>query len=532
MSRLMVRMLGDFTVSRAETVLSLPSSKKTRALLGMLLISNSTQRRDYLTEVFWDVPDDPKGALRWSLSKIRQILNDEDTERLKADRERVFIDHSTMSIDLNEKMKIVTAEDSSIEQIKAALEYLNTQLLLEGLELPEHTTYMLWLRSEREKIRKFVDTHSTKVINHPDLKPDDRLAFAQNWSEQSPYSISAANALLISLKRLKRTREFDSLRAEFIKRFRDAEMDFQPIDPTPISSSAVEDMPQALEDTETAHMPDQDIRFCKTKDGVSIAYASVGSGPPLVKAANWLTHLELDWNAPIWSPLFRSLAERHTFIRYDERGNGLSDWNVPDISQTAFVSDLEAVVDALQLEQFPLLGISQGAAVSIEYAIKHPERVSKLILFGGYPLGWRKTSTPEQVAEREAVMTLVKSGWGSENPAYRHIFSTTFMPGANLAQLKWFDDFQRQTTSAENAARFLSAFGDIDVEDLLGELKVPTLILHSRHDQRIPWTTARQMATSIPNARLVTLDSPNHLLLENEPASEEFVSAITQFLTE
>ncbi len=532
MSLLKARILGDFTVSRDETPLSLPSSKKTRALMGVLLTSRSTQRRDHLTEVFWDVPDDPKGALRWSLSKIRQIFNDSETERLKADRERVFIDHATMSIDLHEKMEIISSDDSSIEDIKAALDYLNTQLLLEGLELPEHSTYTLWLRSEREKIRKFVDTHSTKVINHPDLTPDERLAFAQNWSEHSPYSMSAANALLISLKRLKRRREFSAMRTEFIDRFRDADMDFVPVDQSPSATAQVTELAEPTETAETARMPDQDIRFCKTQDGVSIAYASVGSGPPLVKAANWLTHLELDWNAPIWSPLFRALAENHTFIRYDERGNGLSDWDVPEISQAAFVSDLEAVVDAMGLERFPLLGISQGAAVSIEYARKHPHRVSKLILFGGYPQGWRKTSSAEQLAEREAVMTLVKTGWGSENPAYRHIFSTTFMPGASPAQLCWFDDFQRQTTSAENAARFLSAFGDIDVGHLLGDLAVPTLILHSRNDQRIPWTTARRMAADIPKARLVTLESANHLLLEDEPASQEFVNAISQFLAE
>ncbi|MAP94719.1 MAG: alpha/beta hydrolase [Ponticaulis sp.] len=526
------RILGDFVIEKGDKRIHLPTSRKTRALIGVLLLTPGSQRRDHLIDVFWDMPDDPKGALRWSLTKIRQVFNDDESERLITDRERVELDHSTIAIDLHVKMDIVRDPSSEIDEVKAALDYLNAQLLLEGLELPENMTYMLWLRSEREKVRKFIDNHSMKVIEHPNISPDMALGFARNWFEQSPYSVTAANAILLCLKRLGRERDFVSEKNRFSARFREANMDYHPLSALPPVSNA--DMNDSAETAgEVAkEVPKQTVRFCKTNDGVSIAYASVGSGPPLVKAANWLTHLELDWDAPIWSPLFRALATENTFIRYDERGNGLSDWDVPEISQEAFVADLEAVVDAIGLKKFPLLGISQGAAVSIEYACRHPERVTKLILFGGYPAGWRKHSTPEQIAEREAVMTLVRTGWGGENPAYRRIFSTTFMPAASPAQRHWFDDFQRQTTSASNAARFLSAFGDIDVEHLLPQISVPTLILHSREDQRIPWTTARELASVIPNARLVTLESANHLLLEGEPAACEFVSAIREFLAE
>jgi pimeloyl-ACP methyl ester carboxylesterase len=177
-----------------------------------------------------------------------------------------------------------------------------------------------------------------------------------------------------------------------------------------------------------------------------------------------------------------------------------------------------------------VLGISQGAAVSIEYAARHPERVSKLILFGGYPAGWRIDAGAEEIAEREAIITLTKTGWGKDNPVYRHIFSATFMPSATPEQLAWFDDFQRQTACAENAVRFLEAFSVIDVRHRLAEIRTETLVLHSRGDKRIPWEVGRDIAADIPNTSLVTLESDNHLLLEGEPAGEAFVEAIREFL--
>ncbi|MCK5745750.1 MAG: alpha/beta fold hydrolase, partial [Oricola sp.] len=187
-------------------------------------------------------------------------------------------------------------------------------------------------------------------------------------------------------------------------------------------------------------------------------------------------------------------------------------------------------VDSAGLDRFPLLGISQGAAVSIEYAARHPERVSHLILFGGYPVGWRPISTPEEKREREAVMVLTESGWGRSDPVYRRLFSQTFMPDAKLEELTWFDEFQRRTTSPENAVRFLEAFADIDVRERLASLNVPTLVIHSRGDKRIPLSTGRELAASIPNAQFISLESRNHLLIGREPAASDFVAAIRRFL--
>jgi pimeloyl-ACP methyl ester carboxylesterase len=276
----------------------------------------------------------------------------------------------------------------------------------------------------------------------------------------------------------------------------------------------------------------QRIGFCEVADGTKIAYATLGSGPPLVKAANWLNHLEFDWDSPLWGRSFAEIARSRTFIRYDERGCGLSDWDVEDLSFGAFVEDLEAVVDKLGLERFPLIGISQGAAVSIEYAARHPERVSGLILISGYAAGWRHLASPEEQARREAVLTLTELGWGTDNPAYRRIFSQTFMPEAKKEELDWFDAFQRQTTSPRNAARFQDAFGFIDVRARLAQIKAPTIVLHSRHDQRIPIDLGRAMASGIPDARFVPLESRNHILVEYEPAWATCVEAINQFLIE
>ncbi|WP_245415256.1 alpha/beta fold hydrolase [Hoeflea marina] len=276
----------------------------------------------------------------------------------------------------------------------------------------------------------------------------------------------------------------------------------------------------------------QRIGFCKARDGTNIAYASVGSGPPLLKAANWLNHLEFDWASPIWGQSFAAIARYRSFIRYDERGCGLSDWEVEDLSFEAFVEDLEAVADKLELERFPLLGISQGCAVSIEYAVRHPERVSGLVLLGGYAAGWRHSASPEEQARRVAVRTLTELGWGTDNPAYRHIFSQTFMPEATAADLEWFDDFQRQTTSPKNAARFQDAFGLIDIRHRLAEVKAPTLVLHSKYDQRIPLELGRAVASGIPDARFVPLESRNHILVDREPAWRVCLGTVAQFLAE
>src|SRR5690242_941305 len=228
---------------------------------------------------------------------------------------------------------------------------------------------------------------------------------------------------------------------------------------------------------------EQHIRFCRAPDGVQIAFATSGTGPPLVKPANWLTHLEYDWESPVWRHWLRELSSEHTLVRYDERGNGLSDRAVGDVSFETWVHDLETVVDALGLERFPMLGISQGCAVAIAYAVRHPERVSRLVLYGGYLQGVVKRSrTPEQLQETTMVMRGIPLGWGHDNPAFRMFFAARFLPEGTPEQIRWFSDLQRVATTPEMGARLLDVGAMIDILDLVPQVRVPTLVLHATGD--------------------------------------------------
>jgi pimeloyl-ACP methyl ester carboxylesterase/DNA-binding winged helix-turn-helix (wHTH) protein len=288
--------------------------------------------------------------------------------------------------------------------------------------------------------------------------------------------------------------------------------------------------PPAPSVTEPGSALRQEVRFCTASDGAHIAYAAVGSGPPLVRTGTWLTHLEYDWESPVHSPLLHALAHHYRLVRYDSRGTGLSDWDVAEISLEAFVSDLQCVVDAVALERFPLLGLSQGAAISIAYAVRHPERVSRLILYGGYASGLRCYATPEQIEQADAVLTLIRHGWGQANPAFRQILTMRFAPAANAEQIQWFNELQRRTTSGENAARIRKACDEIDVTALLPQVKVPTLVMHLRDDPAIPFEEGRRIAAGIPGACFVELDGPNHLIMEGDPAWKRFIDEITDFL--
>ena len=275
----------------------------------------------------------------------------------------------------------------------------------------------------------------------------------------------------------------------------------------------------------------QEIRFCTAADGVRVAYATIGDGPPLVKAANWLSHLEYDLESPLWRHWLRELSRDHMLVRYDERGCGLSDPDPEDHSMNSWVRDLEAVVDAVGLERFPLLGISQGGPVAIAYAVLHPERVSHLILYGSYARGWRhRNLSPAEIEEREAMITLSRHGWGRDVPAYRDPFTRMFIPDASEEQRDWFNEMQRKTCSPEGAVRLQRALSEIQVTDLLPRVRVPTLVLHARGDLRCAFEEGRAIAAEIPGSRFVSLESRNHILLEHEPAWEHFLRELRGFL--
>ena len=278
-------------------------------------------------------------------------------------------------------------------------------------------------------------------------------------------------------------------------------------------------------------LPAQEIRFCHPPDGVRLAYAVVGRGPPLVKAANWLSHLEYDWESTIWRHWLTALTSRFTVLRYDVRGCGVSDWNTTAFTLDAWVEDLATVVDGAGFERFPLLGVSQGAAVAVEYAARHPERVRALVLYGGYvhgPLARARTDRERRAAP--LLPDLAELGWGSDEPSFRQVFTGRFMPGGSRRQWDEFNDLQRRTTSPSNAARFMRGFAMIDVGAAAERVQCPTLVVHVRGDRSPPLEQGRLLASMIPGSRFVSLDGDNHLMLASDAAWPRFLEELDRFL--
>jgi len=433
--------------------------------------------------MLWNVPDDPRAALRWSLSKLRHVV---DETCLQADRDTVFLDTSWLDLDVAHVARI-TARDipaHSTPDLEALAARFRGRFL-EGLELPRCPVFDSWR------------------IFHADALDRTRILILRALVER--------------------------LRDEPERALPYAEM-LQAADPRNAASDArsvahVETKPSDAERS-------QDVRYCRSPDGFTIAYAISGTGPPLLRAAHWMSHLQYEWESPVWRHWIDSLSAGNRLVRYDERGNGLSDWDAADFSLPAMVADLESVVDASGLDVFPLLGVSQSCAVSLAYVVRHPERVSHLILYGGYTKGWRRRGDPHEIATHEAMTTLIREGWGKDNPAFRQLFTETFIPGATREQMAWFNNLQKETASPANASRLHSAFGEVDVSALLEEVRVPTLVLHARNDAAVPFAQGKALAAGIPGARLIDLNSANHILLADEPAFAEFLREVRSFISE
>lgn len=273
----------------------------------------------------------------------------------------------------------------------------------------------------------------------------------------------------------------------------------------------------------------QTVRYVPASDGVRLAWAESGTGAPLVKAATWLTHLEYDLDSPVWRHWIAFFTDHFRFVRYDERGCGMSDWDVRDLSLERRVLDLETVVDGARVtEPFTLLGISQGASVCIAYAVRHPDRVANLVLYGGYARGALRRGDLEASRLYEAI-TVMASSWGSDNPAFRQVFTSRFIPRGTDEQLRWFNELCRKTTSPQLAGTLLRARAETDVTALLKQVRTPTLVLHGRDDAVAPLSEGRCLASEIPGAQFIELDSPNHVLLEHEPAWARFQEAVLKF---
>ncbi|HEU0294206.1 MAG TPA: alpha/beta fold hydrolase [Anaerolineales bacterium] len=273
------------------------------------------------------------------------------------------------------------------------------------------------------------------------------------------------------------------------------------------------------------------VSFTTGFDGTRIAFAIAGDGPPLVKVGNYMGHVEYDWDSPVWAHWLEELTRHHTLIYYDERGSGLSDWNAEDVSFEAWVRDLEAVVEAAGLRRFPLFAMSQAGAVAVAYAARHLDRVTRLIVHGAYARGWLKRDlTEEQIEEEKLMISLMQVGWGRENPAFRQVFAMQLFPDASPEHIRALEEQMRLSVSPKNAVRLESEMHRIDVRDLAQQITVPTLVLHSREDQAVPFEEGRLLASLIPKAQFVALESKNHVLTEHEAAWPKFVAAVRGFL--
>ncbi|MEM7561533.1 MAG: alpha/beta fold hydrolase [Pseudomonadota bacterium] len=298
-----------------------------------------------------------------------------------------------------------------------------------------------------------------------------------------------------------------------------------------VESDVKRDTDQCSDKGPTISLSDQStVKYCRSRDGVKIAHTHVGKGPPLVVTGSWMTHLKEDWNNPNWGPYLNRLAQSFKLIRYDQRGNGMSDWNDVNITFENMVADLEAVIDSYSYDKVAVFGPSQAASVSLAFARQYPGKVSTLILHGGYARGRKHRGYPGCEAESDAIVTLIRQSWASDNPSVRHAYTSLMMPDASQSEFSWFNEFQKKCGPAENIARFREMFDDIDIVDILGDIKTPTLVAHNLGDSVAPIAEGKILAQSIPGAELVTFDSDNHMMFEDEPEFGLFIDSVKNFI--
>jgi pimeloyl-ACP methyl ester carboxylesterase/DNA-binding SARP family transcriptional activator len=532
-----LRLCGELEVRRDGRVIPLPQSVKTRALLAYLVMNKREHRRQQLSDLLWDVADDPRGELRWCLSKLRAVLDDEHRTRIIAERESIRADTSDMQIDAG-KILALEIDKASIDELEAACASVRGDFC-EGIDLSDFYGFHAWCIGQRQDLRRRHARMRDRLVKLLAPQPEQALPHSRTLTQLVPESEAVHAQHVRLLRALGHTQEaveyrrsargmLEKVYAQRAFALLDRAFDDSPTDARSGLSSASAAASLQLNDGD-AEPPGQHIRFCKSADGTGIAFAEVGSGATLVKVANWISHLEHEFRSPVWRHLIRELSRGYRLIRYDQRGNGLSDRKVHDVSCARQVEDLEAVMDAAGCERVPLLGVSQGCAIAVEYAVRHPERVSHLVLYGGFALGWAKHSEALRKAV-QAVATTMRTGWGQENPAFRQVFTSLFIPHATREAADWFNEMQRVSSDGETAASLLLAVGEYDVRDKLGAVRCPTLVMHLESDQMVPFAEGKRLAAGIPGARLVPLQGENHLPLESDACFPKMMAEIHRFL--
>jgi DNA-binding SARP family transcriptional activator/pimeloyl-ACP methyl ester carboxylesterase len=535
---LQLSVVGNLALLRGGARVRLPSSRKTRALLAYLAVTARPHSRERLCSMFWKVPDDPRAALRWSLTRLRPLVDEPDCRRIVADRDTVALSLSRVAVDILSVRSIARnrVEVISIDALRQAIKTLEGDFL-EGLDLPDCHEFQSWCVAEREETRRLRVRLLTALIARLETVPEEALAHARCLSLLEPANEAAQATLVRLLRGTGRQREAEEQFHRAQQRLADGEVVCTgalrqaaqvSLQAKPATGAGDLGSTRPLAKRPFVRNPLHEVRFCRTSDDARIAYAAVGEGPPLVWAAHWLSHLSHSWESPVWRHWTQEFARDHCFVHYDERGNGLSDWDNPDLSLDAFVRDLEAVVDTLGLERFALIGSSKGGPTSIAYAARHPQRVSHLVLYGTF--AHRRQGDGSDLARREAMIALIRQGWAQDNPAFRQLLTSLFLPDATRAEMDWFNDLQRLSASAENAARLLQVVGNFNVVDLLPHVTVPTLVLHCREDAAVPFEQGRLIASRIPSARFVALEGRNHILLPRDPAWASFVGEVRSFL--
>jgi DNA-binding SARP family transcriptional activator len=504
-------------------------------LLAYLAVTQQSHGREALASLLWPEYDRQSGLADLSrvLSSLRKIMGadffrtNRDSVALNAEAD-LWVDVLQFGRQL-EGCRKTTGEDCH-QKLASAVELYQADFLA-GFTLPDCPDFDEWQLLQTEALRRDLGWALERLVHTCEDRNDltRAIAYAQHWVRVDPLHEPAQRRLIALYAR-------NGQRAEAHRQYQVCQRllaDELGVEPQPETKQLYEEirkgrsLPPSAQPTE----PEQEIKFFFSSDGARIAYATVGQGPPLIMTATFLRHLEYDWQSPIWQHWLDAFARDHTLIRYDERGCGLSDWHVSDISFEAWVRDLEGLVEHLGLERFRLLALSQAGAVAIAYAARHPEKVSHLVLHGAYARGrFHRTENPGAAEEAQTLLSLTKLGWGRDNPAFRQVFSLQLMPDAAKEQLAWYDELMRVSMTPENAARAEAVMYDINVLDRLPEIITPTLVTHCRSDAAVPFNEARILASQIRGARFVPLASKNHLLLPGEPAWEHFVQEVYRFV--
>jgi DNA-binding SARP family transcriptional activator/alpha-beta hydrolase superfamily lysophospholipase len=538
MSAIRLNLIGGFQCLTSDGHPVEFTLAKDQGLIAILALSEGyVCPRSHIIDLLWSSRGDEQArvSLRHSLWSLKKILGDGADEVLQIDRKRIGLNPDRLTSDVGQFLEL--ANSSKTEDIEKAVTLYKGDLL-ENLIIRDQV-WDEWLTLARESLGSklaellctLIDRYTTESRPKKLIDSGHRLVELDPFREQGHRALmrgyAESNQRPLALKQFERCRDLLQKELNSSPSPETQELFLQIKNGRSVT---VQNDVETASQAEINLVAQSAVRYCLSDDGVSIAHAQVGKGYPLVAAGSWITHLQEDWSNPGWGHYLRHLAKDFTLIRYDQRGNGMSDWDNVDISFDKMVDDLSSVIDCYDYEKVAIFGPSQAASVSIAYAQKYPEKVSHLILYGGYSRGRRRRGDPDSAAESEALVTLIRQGWGRDNPAIRQTMTSLFMPDANQQEAAWFNEFQKTCGPAANIARFREMFDEIYVTDLLADIKVPTLVIHCVDDSVAPLSEGKLIASRIPDARFVTLNSKNHMVFEKDPEFSRFLHYVHEFM--